>query len=61
MESGIVEIVSGVFALLACFGLPVAALAPATVQIISGIEKRKQEKRDRKIAKQIMEDSEDDQ
>lgn len=48
MESGIVEIVSGVFALLAIFGLPVAAIAPATVQIIRGVERRKQEKRERK-------------
>jgi hypothetical protein len=58
MDSGVVEIVSGVFALLACFGLPVAAIAPAAVQIVSGIEKRKQEKRDRKRAKQIMEEDE---
>lgn len=59
MENGIVEIVSGVFALLAVFGLPVAAIAPAAVQIVSGIERRKQEKRDRQTAKKIMEESED--
>lgn len=59
MDSGVVEIVSGVFALLACFGLPVAALAPAAVQIASGIEKRKEEKRARKNARRIMEEESD--
>ncbi len=41
MNSGLVEIVSGVLSLLGVFGLPVAAAAPAITQIIKGITKRK--------------------
>lgn len=39
MNSGIVEVVSGVIGILVFFGVPVAALAPALGSIALGIEK----------------------
>ncbi len=45
MDSGIVDIVTGVLGLLGLFGLPVAAAVPAITQVITGLEKRKENKR----------------